>query len=66
MTYESLPHDYQISITFPLEQHNEESSQEAIAGLWSTQYSHCALSMLGEEAFGWVAGLFVCTQTEHS
>lgn len=46
MTYESLTHDYQISITFPLEQHNEESAQEAFVGLWSTQYSHCALASI--------------------
>lgn len=46
MTYESLTHGYQISITFSLEQHNAESSEEAIVGLWSTQDSHCALASI--------------------
>lgn len=46
MTYESLTHDFQIRITFPLEQHNEKNTEEAIVGLWSTQYSHCALASI--------------------
>lgn len=60
---ESLTHDYQISITFPLEQHNEESARRRLP-VYGAQGIHTVPCQPWVEGrlYEWLVCLYVLKQ----